>query len=70
MTPEQKRRRIQEIERDVQHIMAQLHHIEFKVDTGLVRREEMPIPKLPKMKMPSIFKSLWTGFKQEMKKAP
>lgn len=65
MTPEQKRRRIAEIERDVQEIMHQLHHIEYKVDENLVRKEQ--IPRLPKMKMPQFFKTIWIGFKQEMK---
>lgn len=65
MTPEQKRKRIAEIERDVQEIMHQLHYIEHKVDANLVRRDEMP--RLPKMKMPSFFKTIWIGFKQELK---
>lgn len=79
MTPQQKKRRIAEIERDVHDIMMQLHHIEFKVDNNLVERDRimnifMPKPprvrSAPAVKLPSMFKKLWIGFKQEMKKAP
>lgn len=65
MTPEQKRRRIQEIEKDVHQIMMQLHHIEYKVDSNLVRRSELP--QIPKIKVPSTLKKLWIGFLTEIK---
>lgn len=67
MTPEQKKRRIAEIERDVHEIMMQLHHIEFKVDTHLVNKRELP--QIPRARIPTTLKKLWIGFMQEMKKA-
>ena len=68
MDQKQKRERIRQIEADVQQIMMQLHHIEYKVDANLVRKDQIPrMPKLPKMKTPSFFKTIWIGFKQEMK---
>lgn len=83
MTPEQKKRRIAEIEQDVKQIMAQLHHIEFKVEQNLVERDDImniffPKPRntreifanKPSVKVPNVFKKLWVGFIQEMKKAP
>ncbi len=69
MTPKQKRERILLIEKDVNEIMMQLHMIEHKVESNLVRREELPfvIPDLPEIKMPQFLKSLWAGFKMELK---
>ncbi len=72
MTPEQKRRRMAEIQSDINQIMMQLHEIEYKVDRNLVDRRELPrlpqfpsTPQLPHVS--SFFRSLWIGFTQELK---
>lgn len=69
MTPEQKSKRILDIEKDVHNIMMQLHTMEYRVERNLVERNELPFrtPQVPPFRTPHIFKKIWVGFIEDMK---